>query len=313
MTILHSKEKLTLASELIYEIKVKDAMTRDVIYFSQDSTFREIQSSLKKHRISGAPILDEKKNIIGMVSIDNVITALDEGYVNEKVKDYMSRDIITIPQHYSLVSAIKKFEKYKFGRLPVTKNTRTDKIAGILTMGDILNCLLVSIQTIAEKVEKKEDQNTLLSDKMIGQDKKKRLQFEVKKADFDNAGQVASMIRNYLQKLNIEKQILRRVAIVCYEAEMNISIHSLGGHITVEVEETKIEIIATDYGPGIPDIEEAMRPGYTTASEQIRALGFGAGMGLPNIKRCADYLELESSMETGTILKAIIHVEGLGG
>lgn len=310
MTILHSREKLTLANELIYEIKVKDAMTRNVIYFSQDATFREIQSSLKKNRISGAPILDENKNIIGMVSIDNVITALDEGYVNDKVKYYMTKEVITIPQSYSLVSAIKKFEHYKFGRLPVTKNARTAEIAGILTMGDILNCLLISIQTIAEKVEKKEDQNTQLSEKMIRQGKKKNLQFEVKKADFDNAGQVASMIRNYLLKLNIDKQILRRVAIVCYEAEMNISIHSLGGHITVEIEESKITITATDYGPGIPDIEEAMRPGYTTASEQIRALGFGAGMGLPNIKKCADHLELESSMETGTILKATIHSGG---
>ena len=310
MTILHSREKLTLANELIYEIKVKDAMTRNVIYFSQDATFREIQLSLKKNKISGAPILDENKNIVGMVSIDNVITALDEGYVNDKVKYYMTKEVITIPQSYSLVSAIKKFEYYKFGRLPVTKNARTAEIAGILTMGDILNCLLISIQTIAEKVEKKEDQNTQLSEKMIRQGKKKNLQFEVKKADFDNAGQVASMIRNYLQKLNIDKQILRRVAIVCYEAEMNISIHSLGGHITVEIEESKITITATDYGPGIPDIEEAMRPGYTTASEQIRALGFGAGMGLPNIKKCADHLELESSMETGTILKATIHSGG---
>jgi anti-sigma regulatory factor (Ser/Thr protein kinase) len=113
-----------------------------------------------------------------------------------------------------------------------------------------------------------------------------------------------------LQKLNIDKQILRRISIVCYEAEINISIHSLGGYISVQIEKNNIIITAVDYGPGIPDIEEAMKPGFTTASEQIRALGFGAGMGLPNIKKCADYLELESSMETGTILKAIIHLGG---
>ena len=121
---------------------------------------------------------------------------------------------------------------------------------------------------------------------------------------------MASIIRPYLQKLNIDKQIIRRAAIVCYEAEMNISIHSLGGYLSVTLEQNKIYITAVDYGPGIPDIEEAMKPGFTTASEQIRALGFGAGMGLPNIKRCADLLELESSMETGTILKAVIHLGG---
>lgn len=310
MTIIHSREKLTLANELIYEIKVKDAMTKEVISFNQKATFRTIQLSLKENRISGVPILNETKSIIGIVSIDNVITALDKGYVNNSVEEYMTREVITIPQNYSLVSAIKKFEHYKFGRLPVTKNARSQEIIGILTMGDILNCLLVSIQTIAENVEKKEAQNTRLSEKMTKQTKKEKLRFEIKKADFDNAGRVASIIRKYLQRLNIDKQILRRVAIVCYEAEMNISIHSLGGYISVEVNESNINITAIDYGPGIPDVEEAMKPGFTTASEQIRALGFGAGMGLPNIKRCADQLELESSMETGTILKATIYLGG---
>ena len=310
MTILQSREKLTLANELIYEIKVEDAMTKEVIFFSQEATFREIQLSLKKNRISGVPILDDRKNIIGIVSIDNVITALDEEYINDKVKHYMTRDVITIPKNYSLVSAIKKFERYKFGRLPVTNNLDSDKIVGILTMGDILNCLLLTIQSIAEKVGEKEDQNTQLSEKMVKETLQKRLRFEVKKADFENAGRVASIIRKYLQKLNIDKQVLRRVAIVCYEAEMNISIHSLGGYITVEVDKSNIVINAVDYGPGIPDVEEAMRPGFTTASEQIRALGFGAGMGLPNIKKCSDHLDLESSMETGTILKATIHLGG---
>ncbi len=308
MTILHSREKLTLANELIYELKVKDAMTREVISFSADSTFREIQLSMKKNKISGVPILDEKRNIIGIVSIDNVITALDENYVNDKVRDYMTKEVITIPQNFSLVSAIKKFEKYKFGRLPVTENAHSRKLVGILTMGDILNRLLLSIQSIAEQVEQKEDSNAQLSDELIKKAQQKPLRFEVKKADFDNAGRVASIIRTYLQKLNINKQIIRRVAIVCYEAEMNISIHSLGGYISVELDQNNIIITAVDYGPGIPDIEEAMKPGFTTASEQIRALGFGAGMGLPNIKKCADHLELESSMETGTILKAIIHI-----
>jgi len=310
MTILHFTEKLTLASELIYEIKVKDAMCKEVISFSQDATFREIQLSMKQNRISGVPILDDNNDIIGIVSIDNVISALDNNYVNEKVKDYMTKDVITIPQHYSLVSAIKKFEKYKFGRLPVTKNTRSNKIIGILTMGNILNYLLVSMQTIAEKTEKKESDNDNLSTEMARQTTKKGMRFEVNKADYDNAGRVASIVRNYLQKLKIEKQVLRKIAIVCYEAEMNISIHSLGGYISVETEPSEIIITAVDYGPGIPDIEEAMKPGFTTASEQIRALGFGAGMGLPNIKRCADHLDLESSMETGTILKATIRLGG---
>lgn len=308
MTILYSKEKLTLANELIYEIKIKDAMTKEVISFSQDATFREVQLLLKEKKISGVPILDEKKNIIGIVSIDNVITALDEGYINDTIKDYMTKEVISIPQNYSLVSAIKKFEKYNVGRLPVTKNAGSKKIIGILTMGDILNHLLLTVEAIAGEIVKKEKQNTHLSEKMTKETQQKRLRFEVKKADFDNAGRVASIIRKYFQKLNMDSQILRRICIICYEAEMNISIHSLGGYIAVEITPSIISITATDYGPGIPDIEEAMRPGFTTASEQIRALGFGAGMGLLNIKKCADQFELESSLETGTILRATVYL-----
>ena len=310
MTILHSRQKLTLANELIYELKVKDAMTREVISFSEDTTFREIQMAMKNNRISGVPILDEKRNVIGMVSIDNVITALDRDYVNDEVREYMTRNVITIPQNFSLVSAIKKFEQYKFGRLPVTENSRSQKIVGILTMGDILNLLLLSIQTIAEQVEEKEEINSQISEQLLEKSQEKPLRFEVKKADFDNAGRVASTIRTYLQRLSIDKKTIRRVAIICYEAEMNISIHSLGGYISVTLEQNNIIITAVDYGPGIPDMDEAMKPGFTTASEQIRALGFGAGMGLPNIKKCADQLELESSMETGTILKAVIRIGG---
>ena len=310
MTILHSREKLTLANELIYELKVKDAMTKEVISFGENATFREIQMALKDNRISGVPILGDKKNIIGIISIDNVISALDKNYINDQVKEYMAKKVITIPQNNSLVSAIKKFEKYQFGRLPVTENAYSNKMVGILTMGDILNLLLVSIQTIAEKVEQKESKNSRLSEELVKKTQQRPLRFEVKKADFDNAGRVASIIRNYLRKLNIDKQTLRRVAIVCYEAEMNISIHSLGGYISIEVEPDRITVIAYDYGPGIIDVEKAMKPGYTTASEQIRALGFGAGMGLPNIKKCADHLELDSSMEKGTVLKATIYLGG---
>lgn len=310
MTGILSRQKLTFANELIYELKVKNAMTKEVIYFGEDSTFREIQLSLKTNRISGVPILDDNMNIIGMVSIDNVISALDEGFINDKAKNHMTRNIITIPQNHSLVSAIKKFEKYRIGRLPVTKTSQSLKLAGILTMGDILNLLLLSIQSIAENIEQKESINTQLSDQLVIESCQKPLNFEVKRTDFDNAGKVASMVRKYLTKLNIDKQIIRRVAIICYEAEMNIIIHSLGGNISIEVGQDSIILIALDYGPGIPDVKRAMKPGFTTASEQIRALGFGAGMGLANIKRYADHFKLESSMKTGTILKAVINIGG---
>jgi len=304
----YSKEKLTLVNELIYQIKVKEAMSKKVIFFKENATFREIQLKLKEKKISGVPILNDERNIIGIISIDDVITAFDKGYVDNKITDYMSRDVITIPQNFSVVSAINRLEKFKVGRLPVTESLNSKKIVGIITLSDILNRLLVVVQSIAEKVEDKEIKNAQISHDLIKSIVKKPLRFEVKGDDFDNAGRVASITKKYFQNLGISKDIIRRIAIVCYEAEMNICLHSLGGSMTIEVDNNDAVIYAHDKGPGIPDVKLALKPGFTTASEKIRALGFGAGMGLPNIKRYADKLEIKSSLKTGTELKAIINL-----
>ena len=101
MSTYYSKEKLTLVNELIYQIKVKEAMSKEVIFSGENATFREIQLQLKEKKISGVPILDEEKNIIGITSIDDVITAFDKGYVDNKITDYMSRNVITIPVSYT--------------------------------------------------------------------------------------------------------------------------------------------------------------------------------------------------------------------
>src|SRR5665648_513245 len=167
MSANYSKEKLTLVNELIYEIKVKEAMSKKVIFFKENTTFREIQLKLKEKKISGVPILNNVKNIIGIVSIDDVITAFDKGYVDNKITDYMSRDVITVPQNISVVSAIHRLEKFKVGRLPVTESSDSKRIVGVITLSDILNRLLVVVQSIAERVEDKEIKNTQISHDLI--------------------------------------------------------------------------------------------------------------------------------------------------
>ena len=305
----YSKEKLTLVNELIYEIKVKEAMSKKVIFFKENVTFREIQLKLKEKKISGVPIVDNIKKILGIISINDIITSFDKHYVDKKITNYMTRDVITIPQNISVVSAIRKLEKFGVGRLPVTESFHSKKIVGIITLSDILNRLLVEVQLIAEKVKDREAKNGKISEEMIKKITKKPLHFEVKGDDFDNAGIVASITKKYFQNLGISKDIVRRIAIVCYEAEMNICLHSLGGSITIEVNDGNNAVIyAHDKGPGIPNIKLALKQGFTTASEKIRALGFGAGMGLPNIKRYADKSKIKSSLRTGTELKAIINL-----
>jgi len=130
--------------------------------------------------------------------------------------------------------------------------------------------------------------------------------FYVEKDDFVRAGEASSTIKKLLRQLGIDPSIIRRTAIATYEAEMNIVIHSNGGSITIYIYPDFIEIVAEDNGPGIEDIELAMQEGYSTASDKIREMGFGAGMGLPNIKRCSDNFSIEA--KKGSFTRLIIKI-----
>lgn len=129
----------------------------------------------------------------------------------------------------------------------------------------------------------------------------KRYSYLITGNDFTTAGKSSSDIKSNLKAIGIDAKIIRKIAIICYEAEINIVIHSLGGKLHCDIFEDKIRIVSEDIGPGIPDIEMAMTEGFSTASDNVRELGFGAGMGLPNMKRYSDDFEIHSSSD-GTII-----------
>jgi serine/threonine-protein kinase RsbT len=118
--------------------------------------------------------------------------------------------------------------------------------------------------------------------------------------DFSSAGTASQDIKKRLQQLGIPVQIVRRTAIAMFEAEINMVIHAHGGVAHVAIDEHRITIIMEDHGPGIPDIELAMQPGYSTASESARDMGWGAGMGLPNMKKNSDFMKIDSTVGVGT-------------
>ena len=124
--------------------------------------------------------------------------------------------------------------------------------------------------------------------------------FEVDGDDFTSAGQASVQVKKDLRRLGIPAEIIRRVSIAMYEGEINMVIHAGGGEAEVRVTEEAIEIILSDHGPGIADINQAMQAGYSTAPDTIRSLGFGAGMGLPNMKRYTDYMDVQSTVGVGT-------------
>ena len=124
--------------------------------------------------------------------------------------------------------------------------------------------------------------------------------FDVDGEDFTSAGQASVQIKKNLRQLGLDTEIIRKVSIAMYEGEINMVIHAGGGVATVEIMEGYIEIKLEDKGPGIKDIEMAMMEGYSTAPDNVRSLGFGAGMGLPNMKRYTDYMHIESELGVGT-------------
>jgi len=133
-----------------------------------------------------------------------------------------------------------------------------------------------------------------------------KLEYEVLKEDFSRAGEASSKIKKVLMQLGIDSSIIKRIAIATYEAEINVAIHSNGGKIFVLVKEQAIEILVEDKGPGIENIDLAMTAGFTTASPKVRELGFGAGMGLPNMKKCSDDFYIQSKVGEYTKVKMVM-------
>lgn len=134
------------------------------------------------------------------------------------------------------------------------------------------------------------------------------LHFDVDGSDFTRAGEASGKVKRVLKKLGLDAEVIRNVSIAMYEGEINMVIHADGGEIDVEISSELVTITLVDHGPGIEDVALAMKEGYSTATDNIRSLGFGAGMGLPNIKKYADEVDIDTKVGVGTTIKLKISV-----
>jgi serine/threonine-protein kinase RsbT len=132
-----------------------------------------------------------------------------------------------------------------------------------------------------------------------------KLYFSIQGGDFTHAGHPSSEVKKVLKQLGIDGRLIKNIVIALYEAEVNVVAHAWKGTVSVDIEENKITILVEDEGPGIHDVELAMQPGFSTASSKVREMGFGAGMGLPNIKKNTDEMHIETQVGKGTRLKMI--------
>lgn len=129
-----------------------------------------------------------------------------------------------------------------------------------------------------------------------------KLEFDIASGDFSKAGKASSQIKKMLKQLQVDSKIIKRIVVAIYEAEVNVVAHSVGGKLNVLIANDEINVELKDEGPGIEDVEKAMQKGFSTASKKVRDMGFGAGMGLPNIKKNTDEMHIESEVGIGTTL-----------
>ncbi len=135
-----------------------------------------------------------------------------------------------------------------------------------------------------------------------------RLTYEISPDDFTRAGEASSDVKSKLKRLGVPPEAIRKVSIAMYEGEINMVIHADGGEITVEITPERILMILADKGPGIPDVEQAMQAGWSTAPDEVRSLGFGAGMGLPNMKKYTDEMKIDTVIGVGTTITMVVNI-----
>jgi CBS domain-containing protein len=285
----------------LFKLKVKDVMTSDILTASPQDSLRDIQRLMKKYYITGIPVV-ENNHLAGIVSMDDIINALDGGWIEESAEKHMTRNVIVLQETMPVSFCVSCFNKYNFGRFPVLN--KENILTGIVTASDVISALLVAMNKEVEQLEQKAHRTqsvplTAVPAEQLG----KTLEFETEPFNFETAGRASTELKKVLKSMNINPAIVRRIGIASYELEINQVVHSEGGVMRYTLSPDMLVIEAADRGPGIPNLEKALQEGFSTATDRVRALGFGAGMGLPNTRRVSDEFDITSEMGEGTVVR----------
>ena len=300
---------ITRVEELSYDLKVSDVMSTDIKIVTPEMPMSDVLELLRVERISGAPVVIDN-NLIGIVSLEDLIRAMCANDIQSPISKYMTHKVVTVHVYDPVVEAIERFTTSNLGRMPVVDES--GKLVGMITKGDITRGVLIALQKDYQAEEIRRYRASHLFEDINSDRTSLILRYHIKPKDFTHGGTASSNIKRALLRLGANPSIARRCGIAIYEAEMNLVIHTTnGGFIRVEIEPHQIVMKATDDGPGISDVEKALKMGYSTATETVRELGFGAGMGLNNIRRCVDKMDLTSTPGEGTKLEMKILLDQL--
>ncbi|MEI6646743.1 MAG: CBS domain-containing protein [bacterium] len=287
--------------ELIQRLKVRDVMTRDVVCLERCIPLWEAQRLMKEKHISGIPVVEDGR-LFGLISTDDIIRAIEGGYIAQPCGHYMTTKLVVLEDDMPLSFAIQYFDRFHFGRFPVLNRERS--LVGIVCQRDINRALLSELSEEFNRMEKSSArtmQELDTSTYMLRD-------FPVAKYDFENAGKAANAIKSAMIERQFSAKTVRRIAVAAYELEINLCVHSDGGVLSWQIGNGRSEIVAKDKGPGIEDVAWACRDGTSTANEWVRSLGFGAGLGLVNVKRVSDEFEITSKVGVGTTVRSVVNI-----
>ncbi|NLX25299.1 MAG: CBS domain-containing protein [Lentisphaerae bacterium] len=283
---------------LAYGLKIRDVMTTKIFAVSRNCTMGDVQTIMKNNGISGVPVVDERR-VVGIISMHDILIALENSRLQELVTKHMTTDVKTLSEELPLSFAISAFSNHPFRRFPVVN--QANELVGIITPRNINLALIRELSRQLDEIEEELAPSAVPKANSVF-----HRAYRLTRYDFEHAGMASAELKRELKKRGVPPKIIRRAAIVSYELEINIVAHSHGGTLTLFIDDHRMRITAIDFGPGIPDLDAAMREGFSTANEWIRSQGFGAGMGLPNAKRVSDEFEIQSGVEMGTMVKAIV-------
>lgn len=305
---------LTILHELTFELKVSRVMTPKPYTITSDHTMRDVKSMMRQHRFSGIPVVDDGK-LVGIISVEDLIRAFEGQTLDVPVSQFMTpaAKLITGLTEEPVFEALKRLEQTLVGRLLILDEDHN--LAGMLTKGDIMAGLLHALEEAYHKAEQlqREQRPQRFFEALVSDETSLILRYRIRANDFSAGGKASARLKQALLQIGATPQLSRRVAIATYEAEINLIIHTTdGGYIVAEIRPERITVVAHDSGPGILNVELARQPGYSTASTEAREMGFGAGMGLVNINRCADELNIWSAVGVGTRVEMVFNVTEAG-
>ncbi|HQQ56614.1 MAG TPA: CBS domain-containing protein [Mesotoga sp.] len=302
---------------LFSDITAKDIMVTNIISLTKDRTMWQAKELMRICKISGVPIVDNDNHLLGLVSIEDIILALEGNHITDPIEKHMTKDLITFAPDVDLEGLIERFNRYRYGRFPVVDSE--GRLLGIISKKDIIGAILDKFRIIyvhdarrKEVLERNVDwfDRSLISGDYV-EKKSADFLFHIDYTEVDMAGVGSAKLKSYLKTRTDDDSLVRRVSIACYEAEVNVVIHSGSeGYIYAWYDESVIRVRVEDYGKGIENVEQAMKEGFSTASDHVRELGFGAGMGLPNMRRYSDKMVVVSEARKGVVVEMNFYRNG---